>query len=196
MIIGGGLMMGGGSSCFLNPSDKYSTVTLSNGNLTATSADTVTLGTVRANKSANSGKFYFEAKLTANPNGANWAAGIGTASMGLANLPGADAYGSSMFSAGTVWSDGAPHGSGFPTSNTVGDVLGVAVDFAAGNLWLAVNGTWIVSGNPATGANPSFTGVSGTFFPAVSVFNGTTVNTAFAPAFWKYACPAGFNPWP
>jgi hypothetical protein len=50
----------------LNPSDKHSTITLSNGNLTAT-GDTSSGGAtrlVRANMSESSGKWYYEATIT------------------------------------------------------------------------------------------------------------------------------------
>ena len=51
-----------------------------------------------------------------------------------------------------------------------GDVIGVALDMDAGKIWFSKNGTWFASGNPATGANPAFTGITGTMCFAASVY--------------------------
>lgn len=48
---------------------------------------------------------------------------------------------------------------------TLNEITHVAFDPAAGSLWFAKNGVWQASGNPLTGANPAFTGITGTIYP-------------------------------
>ena len=56
-----------------------------------------------------------------------------------------------------------------------GDILQIAVDADAGKIWWGVNGTYVNSGNPATGANAVYTNVSTdqTIYPAYSVYAGS-----------------------
>lgn len=95
-------------------------------------------------------------------------------------------------------------------SLAAGDVLMVEVDLAAGKVWFGRNGTWAASGNPSTGANPAYTGISATsgLRPFVTQqatsANSTTFNfgagnisgAAYDPASggsFKYAPTAGFK---
>ena len=43
-----------------------------------------------------------------------------------------------------------------PTANSGGDIIQVAVDMDAGKIWFGINGTYIGSGNPSSGANPAY----------------------------------------
>ena len=56
-----------------------------------------------------------------------------------------------------------------------GDILQIAVDADAGKIWWGVNGTYVNSGNPATGTNAVYTNVSTDqiLFPAYSVYAGS-----------------------
>lgn len=69
----------------------------------------------------------------------------------------------------------------------------------SGKIWWGLNGTWQASGDPATGANPAYTGLSGTFLPAVSLYRGTApknkVTAAFAAVDLTYSPPSGFSAW-
>ena len=48
-----------------------------------------------------------------------------------------------------------------------------------GKLFIGVNGTWVLSGNPATEANPLFTGLTGTFMPFGGLYSGFSYNTVY-----------------
>jgi hypothetical protein len=176
-----------------NPADKASGITLSNGNLTATD---IGLGAVRATIARSSGKIYFEVHIdsvgTHTPN-----IGLADALYSLTTNLGTGAGGGASGNAWawqndstTIWHNGTFSGSG--ANFTTGDVVAVAADLTAGKLWWAVNNAWILSGNPATGANPAFTGVTGTLFPAVSV-SGCAVTARLAASAFSFPPPAGFS---
>ena len=76
-----------------------------------------------------------------------------------------------------------------------GDVISVAFDITGGKLWWANNGTWILGGNPATGANPVVTGLSGTFFGVGGQGSGgaATQTANFGLGSFVYTVPLGFT---
>jgi hypothetical protein len=82
----------------------------------------------------------------------------------------------------------------------VNDVVGVAVDAAAHKIWYAINNTWIQSGDPANGLNPSHSvsnnnpGLVFTIFPALALYNAT-VTARFASGSLTYTPPTGFSAW-
>ena len=63
-----------------------------------------------------------------------------------------------------------------------GDIIQIAVDSDAGKIWFGVNGTYVSSGNPATGANAVFTNVSTdkTLIPAYTAYNGSGGNPSLS----------------
>lgn len=71
----------------------------------------------------------------------------------------------------------------------------VAYDLDTGNLWFGRNGVWANSGNPATGANPTYTGITGRQLWAGGSLNsvGATTTIYVDPGDWLYA-PTGFSP--
>lgn len=87
---------------------------------------------------------------------------------------------------------------GAPPANsavTAGNVYMFALDLPSGRFWAGQNGTWYNAGNPATGANPAATGITGTVYPGVTFFassiNAFTAN--FGPSGFTYAIPASFQ---
>jgi hypothetical protein len=40
----------------------------------------------------------------------------------------------------------------------------IQVAFKDGKIWYGINNTWILSGNPSTGANPTYNNISGQDF--------------------------------
>ena len=65
----------------------------------------------------------------------------------------------------------ASYGSGIAT----GDKVMCAFDVDAGKIWWGKNGTWFASGNPATAANPAYTGQDfGNACPFVTTQDGST----------------------
>ena len=75
-----------------------------------------------------------------------------------------------------------------------GSVLGFAVDTATGDLWIAEDGTWYDSGDPANGTNPLCSGkVAGTDRPAIAAYYiSTSVKLHVQSSELTYTPPAGF----
>jgi hypothetical protein len=82
----------------------------------------------------------------------------------------------------------------YGTAIGANDVLNVALDIDAGKIWYGKNGTWMASGNPATGANPSQTFTAGqTMYAAVASGIGTPTYVAnFGASAFTGTVPAGF----
>lgn len=173
-----------------NPADKHANITLSNGNLTATHNGTLWL-TVRATMSRSSGKYYFNNVVQAG----NSLCGL---LIGTYDITATDRY---VGKSPQGWAYWGANGNKMNNNSwsalgavcSTNDVVTTAVDFGAGEIWWAVNGTWQGSGDPETGANPAYTGVAGDLFPAISEFGVGRANTAI---FGVHAYgPAGFSPW-
>ncbi len=145
-----------GNYATFNALDASSDFTLSNGNLDLTTSGANNWEAVRATIGISSGKYYWE-----------WTAGVSrtdigvsTAQMSLGNWVGSGAYGWSYDYNGQKYNNGS--GSSYGNSYTTGDVIGVAFDADAGNLYFYKNG---VAQNSGTAA---FTGLtSGPYFPCV-----------------------------
>jgi hypothetical protein len=71
------------------------------------------------------------------------------------------------------------------------DIVGVALDLDNGKLFFSKNGTWQASGDPAAGTNAAYTGLSGTFQPAISELN-STIDINFGQRPFTYTPPTGF----
>jgi hypothetical protein len=180
--ISGDYLIFGTSSSMKSPSvatwsasDKGSNVSLSGSNLIATftAASNVM---VRATESRSAGKFYWEVTVTAS------AVLVGIAKSGatLNNFLGQDANGwAYQPSTGNKITGNVS--SSYGASYTTGDVIGVALDCNAGTLTFYKNGV---------SQGTAFTGLSGTFFPAVS---GNTSSTGTATVNFG-ATPFAFTP--
>ena len=60
------------------------------------------------------------------------------------------------------------------TSNA-GDIIQFCVK--NGKLFIGINGTYVLSGNPATEANPLFSSLTGKFMPFAGIYSGASYNT-------------------
>jgi hypothetical protein len=184
----------------LNPLDKLSAVTApSNGNLRYTTANT--FGLIRGTIGATSGKWYYETTITAVPSGGSMYIGVKDSlntSMDSSNGLGSNSGTTNEFGyaqSGYKQNNGTAINIG--TTLGAGDVLMVAYDLNGGYIWWGKNGTWISSGNPATGANPMFstltssngyspsTGYNSSYTDGVADFN-------FGQRPFSYTPPSGF----
>ena len=184
-------------------------MTLSNGGLTVTPSGAASWQSVRSSISQTSGKLYVEFKNTAtinNPVGDLF--GLASASFNAGNYLGASTYSFSVGPGGA--GGGGQVSSGFTenyspvsTGPALNDVYALAVDFAAGKVWLSKNNVWDNGSNPATASLPivSFTPATvGALFAAMS-FNaalgaGVGVWTLQSqPAQQTYLPPPGFQAW-
>jgi len=188
-----------------NPADAGATLTLSNGNLTATSSNT---RGVRGTASHNTGKRYFEflydsgiATLNANTP----SVGVATSSLTIDSGAGLVWYGTSlggcMYPAynGSVYTHLYTN-TGGPVDLNIGnaaatDVGGVYVDIDAGKVWFARNGSVANGGNPAAGTGATLTLNTGlTLFPATVLSNGSQITARFRSDHWSQSSH-GFLEW-
>lgn len=172
-----------------NPLDKSANIDLLNDNLTADSTLT-DWDSVRATEFKSSGKWYWEVLLDI---GNNDIIGVGTSSANINSYAGSDVYGY-----GFNTSNARKYHSGsyisYGTVCTRGDIIGTAVDLDSGKIWWSKNGAWQDSGDPATGANPAYTGISGSFYPMVSPYTlGNLITSNFGVHTFAYDVPTGFS---
>lgn len=177
-----------------NPLDKSPNIVLSFANLYAANIDDGTYHGVRATKGiAASGNGYFELVIEMPPGGFT-TIGLETLAHTLSGYVGLDATGWGYYAAtgekinsATLMAYGSPY--------VQGDVIGVA--FKAGSLWFARNGLWQAGGDPAANTGAAFTGITGTVFPALGLFNAPTTACMgrFKTADFAFAPPSGFSPW-
>jgi len=76
-----------------------------------------------------------------------------------------------------------------------GQLLMIAVDFGAGKMWTGVDGTWDLSGNPSTGANPTTTFTTGDtdWLFAIQGFGSAGADANFGQRAFAYSAPTGFK---
>lgn len=175
-----------------NESDKSSTIFLSGGNLTASSAAT-TAGAVRSTDAVNTGKVYLEFQ------GVGEAVGLTVASSALGTIGSAGSGVLVYQFSGNVVVNGITQ---FSFGAVGSETIGIAVDFATSRAWVRLNnGLWNNSGtdNPATGTGGLDVSA---LFPgspayAVATFTATerTATVNFGANTFAYAAPSGFEGW-
>ena len=74
-----------------------------------------------------------------------------------------------------------------PTTNAF-DIISYCVK--NGKVFIAVNGTYVLSGNPATEANPLFSGLTGTFAPFAGLYDSTSYNYK---TYWNFGQEGTFG---
>lgn len=173
----------------LDPSRKGSFITLSGGNLVATSTG-ATWGHVKGTLTLDTRPIYLEVLIGSIAN--YLMVGWGTDAASVENYCGVDANGYSWgHSTGQLWHSG-PLGV-FGTPSAPGDLLMMAYHPVTGKGWFGKGGTWFGSGNPASGVNPAFTWTATGIKPAITLFgNGIYVTVNFGSTNPVYAIPAGF----
>lgn len=194
----------------LNPSDTRPTITLSNDNLTATkNTGSASHAISRSKNSFASGKRYFESRIDAmHATSGDELGVIGLASKtssldtylgGNAGVQNVD-YSVGFFPDGKVWQNFILVGEPTGLSASVGEWIGLAVDFDAGKAWVRDSAGW--HGDPEAGTGnlivftPNLRLHAATQLYSVVTPGGpdqTTTNlgaTAFA-----YAVPSGFSRW-
>jgi hypothetical protein len=181
-----------------DPTGKGTLVTLSNGNLDATSS--TTWSGVRSTSGKTSGKWYCEVRIVT-VIASNIFIGVmnndtaGGASMDVLSTP----------QVGQVRDDGFnASSSGFAISGLSpalgslanNDIVQVAVDVSNKMAWLGTNNIYTASGNPGAGTNPTWTWTS-----AYTIFVGATLGAnpfiRIQPnaAVQTFTPPTGFSAW-
>ena len=191
---------GGSTPTAFDPLKKGPAITLSGANLVAAKASGTAYNSVLTDTSKTTGKHYFEIVITQSSISANYIViGVAPSTASLTNFIGFDSasYGYYQNTGQKVNNNVlASYGSVFAQGHTVC----VALDLTAGKIWFAINNTWAASGDPAAGTNPAYTGVSGTLFGGVSLYNGGSVpvdmvTAKFASGSTTYSPPSGFTHW-
>ena len=191
-----------GNYCTWNEIDRRSTGLLSNGNLKwVASSSGGGYCNIRGTQ-ALIGKVYFEAVV----NTKNTAVGIGVAPgadylKSIGDSSPSDYFGSSSWGSSsaiiyagfeTCYSNGSTTAS-FSTVS-VGSILMCAFDQATGKVWFGINGTWLYSGNPSTGSNPTFTlPTTLQLYPASTLRDSDSIDVNFGQRAWAYTAPTNFK---
>ena len=176
--------------CTFNPLDKYSGITLSNGNLTLDHSSGSTLPFSRSTIGMSSGKFYFE---VTRGSGTYGTMGIATVDSDLSMYAGRDSNavgGYEIYTENTEkWAGGSGgSSSGYLTVpwDSDGDVASCYFDADNGTIGFKVNGTDM--GIAFTGINTSKT----YYFQCGS--QGTILHANWGQKPFKYAPPEGYLP--
>jgi hypothetical protein len=177
-----------GNYAVLNPLSLSGTLT--NGNL---DLSTTTVNAQPSTFFFSSGKWYWETTISSNGGSDAYIRAGVCNQAGVGQSLGATANGWCFLGDGRTFNNGSA--ASYGVAITTGDVLNIALDIDAGKLWYGKNGTWMASGNPATGANPSQTFTAGTALsPAYAAGGGTVVfnfNAGQRP--FAYTAPSGFK---
>jgi hypothetical protein len=176
-------------------------LTLSNGGLTVSSTGSG-WRTVRNTTSKTSGKLYIEISIDSTDFWSGQMFGFANASFDVSPI---NTYlGSANYSVGLQTQSGGFGSSGFTVNYSglpngeVGSTWGLAIDFAAGKIWIAFRGTWVNSSDPAAGTLPivSFVPATvGALYAAASTSSIQVLTIHSIAASQMYAAPSGFKAW-
>jgi len=208
-ILSGGkiisIISGGGNGVTFSPTNSGANITLHNGNITAT--DTVN-STNRAmsyltSTITNLQKVYLE--FTVNIAGSTVGSPYIPPIIGVSDnitlnntaYPGGFSNGFGIEGGnGGQFSGTVSEPSGNPTITMAnGDVIGLAINGVTGNIWLSKNGTYVLSGNPATATSPSFnfSPPPSNYYPCVGLISdGTNAGNISLNSILIYTPPSGF----
>jgi len=180
-----------GNYATLNPLAMYGTnAVLTNGSLTSSATSTSNnRGWPSTIAAPGSDKWYAEFTFTTTDGDNNGGCGIM-----LENGTGAPGEVSGTVSwrdAGTLRQNAS--NTNYGSALTTNDVVMVAYDAALGRVWFGKNGSWFASGDPATNANPSATGITTTGrFATYHFAAGAVIQANFGQRPFAYTPPAGF----
>lgn len=138
----------------------------------------------RATQGKSAGKWYWEVKAD-NVNYLMAGIAKATATLGVSAFIGSDINGVGFYSIGGIYrSGGATTPTGFSIGYNAGNVIGMALDMDAGTLQIYVNG--VLRGTAVSG-------LTGAWFPAVTVYESAACTANFGASPFVYAPPAGYN---
>ena len=187
---------GGGNYAVLNPLNSFSTSVAPNEANLRYRSDNSAWRSATSTLSMSQGKWYAEFSCSYIATGSAMAPGIvpsTTNFIGTTNSAYTVGYG--YFNDGNTYAFGAASASG--TTYATDDVIGIAFDADDGKLWFSKNGVWIASGDPATGANPRYSSITGEWCFALGSFvshSGTASFANFGQRPFAYTPPTGFLP--
>ena len=143
----------------------------------------------------SSGKWYYEVQIATRPTNITQNYGIGFFKAdvynayyyGLAGNLGFGAYSNNA----TTYKDTATTGYG-TLADANGETYMIAVDFDNSKIWFGLEGSWMASGDPAAGNNPSISSFNaGTYVPYISSYKYGSPNGSFIFNFGQEGTFAG-----
>lgn len=192
-----------------NAADKSATISLSGGNLTATSSTAVSQS-VRSSTSKSSGKVFFELTLSTLTNDISVGIANATMALNVGGGLGGDANGLGFYAvspAQSAWINGTQlYGGGTYTSSSAGAVVSVALDISNKLVWIstavmrATSTPWNNSGtaNPATGTNGQSisTLAAGPYYICFNDdLGGAVAVLNVGASAYNQSIPTGFSSW-
>ncbi|NBW18892.1 MAG: hypothetical protein EBR82_64050, partial [Caulobacteraceae bacterium] len=181
-----------GGYCTWNPLDNQG-LTLANGNLDV-SWSTNSWYSLKSTIGVGTGKWYYE--YTINSGSSNQIIGLFSTTTAFPSVGGNGYMTASASGWGYQLDGNKSNNNSFTSTGTAaaaGDVIMVAFDMDAAKVWFGKNGTWLNSGNPATGANAAFSNLSGTVAPAVSLYGSQSGSFNAGARSFAYTAPSGFK---
>ncbi len=183
-----------------NPDDAEFNIQLSNDNLTVETFGHSDNDAVRGTIWKRTGRWYFEVSIEQrSPTSFYNAIGVSTRRLSLEGAPGWDDIGCGYQASGSVNCSNARISTSYELFEA-GDMIGVAVDLAAGQAFYRKNGVWQGGADPARGiggvpldANQS-DGVASPMFPAINLSTGDRFTANFGQSTFVNQRPAGFRP--
>ena len=189
----------------LNPLASGSFPVFSEGNINVRANSDAEYGNVFSTLStSSSGKWYYEIKVISKTGTSPWlglvvddAPKAGIATNGGANSAGGTSFSAPSFafqSNGKV-SQGGSEGSTY-TSFATGDIISFSIDMDNGACYIAKNGTYMNSGNPASGSSKTGAIVTWTassisgFLPSFSVYGAASSTGNWSEISMNFGSPA------
>jgi hypothetical protein len=192
--------------CTLNPLDVAPNQTFTEGNLAVLWS--ALNKSNRANFAVDTGKWYWEVKVTSVSGGSGNGVfiGISNSSHDLGTWIGANANSWGYYASnGKIYTNNNG-GTTYGNSYTLNDIINIAYDATNGKLYFGKNGTWQNSGDPVTATNPAYSSLSGLIFPSSSAYTDNSLQFNFGnPPYtggsytdgagygnFSYAVPSGY----
>ena len=139
-----------------------------------------------------SGKYYWEMKVNGTANSAMFFGISSDIEMNnlitVSNVVGSTSTGYSLVaSSGNKYNN--ENSTSYGSALTNGEIMMGALDLDNGKIWYGKNGTWFNSGNPASGSNEAFSGISASnvYFVSGTVYDGGygSVNYNFGNGYFE-----------
>ena len=176
----------------LHPSPS---VTWANGNLdisgsSATSYSQNNISTF----GVSSGKWYAEVKYTLGGTNNSYVGVCPTKYSASTNMTGTVTDAAVLRMSNETYIEGSDTANIFPSGISSGDTIGIALDMDNQKVWFSVQGTYANSGDPATGTNAIFSGITaGETMAICGRPLNSTLNFNFGQRPFSYTPPSGFK---
>ena len=142
----------------------------------------------------SSGKWYAEVKYTFGGTNNAYVGVCPTKYSASTNMTGTVTDAAVLRMSNETYIEGSDTANIFPSGISSGDTIGIALDMDNQKVWFSLQGTYANSGNPATGANAIFSGITAGETMAICArpLSGT-LNFNFGQRPFSYTPPSGFK---